>query len=1063
MKKILSLISLMFVFIVSLFFVACGEKAQKDIDLNGDGIVEEWEKNFKGIKASQTRVDADIEVSNIEEFNNLSNKIVELQTREPQQATDVDGQPVYDEETHKPIYIPETEPILNPVVKLTKDIDFNGEEIDCQDLKGATFFGNNKVLKNFKLRALEDSEGAYFNHYNLFANAKSITELYVFMGFQDFTLEQVNAGGDNNHIDFTLFRDCYKLENITVKGMFNLISKSNVELNVSLLSYNSQYFDLYDNDIDKESNDSDSQEIEGLNISNCSVIGRINYSDDAEEDSMRAVNLSGLSVVSLIDYNDVVYTNEFSTNVVNNSVDVTIDFNKKKNSTKLAGDDEFLSSSDFIGCENVNISGVLSARRDSGNIVVDNCTSNLVLNIKQMYLVAAVGGISGSSNFNSTIKNCKATTSVLYGASIDADKFVPTITMGGIVGNTKGKILACDSTFNLEMNKNTSSINIGGIAGRMISNGEISNCNVNTNIKCNGATPQGYVFVGGLAGYFENSLAYNNNMSGSIVAEQYLRTILGGFIGASVDSTGIRNISHINITNTNSLDTFVSSLLGVAYGGNYESCMSTGNVETTGYIYERTQVVEEESGYPLETPITNFAITGYTNISIGLVFNYPFRNPERYNFSESGSLEDLENINQNGEEVSTHVSQNNNFDSDEWLSSGLIIDRFKENNKVIYNIYNDNLVGDQEEGYVNKESLNSLTAVPSIKNCLILSKHNIEYLNLDEKANNKQLYNPKDVFKYVALNGLWASQNEGQFSYNTTIYLNNVQVYDLESTTSSAVSLLTVNNYGDSAIFGIIGSTQIKQMTNITRDNVWGCVRVYDKELLISDEEIAIAVKNAKFTTGEAISYYDKELSLSGAGGEMFDLIIQSNYVKDTINEDESDEDYDEDENEVDIQESPYDKSLQDEINTLIAYSINQMGKVSDRVFTINFIMNLKDSDLLEDRESTTGIITSNNEESWKKLNAFEHLFITMVDRTVNDIVFVDESKLSEDYVVEENGKYVTIRYASVRDGVSYVDAYKFQRINQEDFITHTTDEDGNEVTYYSLKLTMFFSTSKAE
>ena len=879
------------------------------------------------------------------------------------------------------------------------------------------------------------------------------------MGYQSFSLEQINAGG-NNHIDFTLFRDCYKLENITVKGMFNVVSKSNVELNLSLLSYNSEFFELYSEDdlLDEEEEDSQIKEIEGVNIANCNVIGRISYSDDNEEsDPMKSVNISGLSVISLLNYEEQqIFTEEISNNVVNNSVDVMIDFNKKKNSTSLTGTDvESLSASDFIGCENVNISGVLSSGRESGDIVIDNCTSNMSLNINKMYLVAAIGGISGSNNFDSVIKNCKSTVSIIYGESIDADKYIPTITIGGIVGNTRGKVLACDATLNIEMGKNSASLNIGGIAGRMISNGEISNCNVNTNIKCNGATPQGYVIAGGLAGYFENSLAYNNNMSGDIVAEQYIRTILGGFIGASVDSTGIRNMCHVNITNTNSRDSFVSSLLGVAYGGNYESCMSTGTVNATGYIYERTEVKEkDEYGNILETPVVKFGITGYTNISVGLFFNYPFRNPERYNFSENGDLSGIENVNQNGEVVSTHQSESGYSGSDEWLSSGLPIDRFKDNNKVIYNVYKDNSVGEEDDYLSDKESLNSLTAVPSIKNCLILSKHHVQYLNLDEKATDKQLYNPKDVFKYIALNGLWASQNEGQYSYNTTIYLNNVQVYDLESTTASAVSLLTVNNYGDSAIFGVIGSTQIKQMTNITRDNVWGCVRVYDKELLISDEDIATAVKNAKFATGEATSYYDKELSLSGAGGEMFDLIIQSNYVKDTSNDSEEEED-------ENIDDSLYKKSLQDEINTLIAYSINQLGKVSDRIFTINFIMNIKSTDI-ENLESTSGIITGNNADSWENLNAFEQFFILMVDRTVNDIIFVDESKLSEDATVEENGKYVTIRYASVRDGVSYVDAYKFQRINVSDFKTYSTEDQYLE-EYYSLRVTMYFSTSRAE
>ena len=49
-------------------------------------------------------------------------KIIELQTREPQFATDENGETLYDEETNEPIYNESTLPIAKPVIKITKDI-----------------------------------------------------------------------------------------------------------------------------------------------------------------------------------------------------------------------------------------------------------------------------------------------------------------------------------------------------------------------------------------------------------------------------------------------------------------------------------------------------------------------------------------------------------------------------------------------------------------------------------------------------------------------------------------------------------------------------------------------------------------------------------------------------------------------------------------------------------------------------------------------------------------------------------------------------------------------------
>lgn len=1071
MKKVFSLISLMFVFIVSLFFVACGEKKQKDIDLNGDSIIEEWEKNFTGLKSSQTKVDADIEVASVEDFNNLSNKIIELQTREPQFATDENGETLYDEETNEPIYNESTLPIAKPVIKITKDIDFNGQEVLCQDLNGAILFGNNKVIKHFKLAVVEEQ---LFNHYNLCANAESITELNIFMGYQDLKLEQI--GGDN-YIDLALFRNCYNIENVTVKGMFNVNCEGNVDLNLSLLSYNSQYFDLtkINEEIVKEFENSENSELEkpvllkeGLNVNNCKIIGRINYSDNNKEnDSMKAVNISGLSVINLVDTISSTYDEllSISNNILNNTVDVRIDFNKEYISTKILLDEENYEDSDLLGFENTNISGILAIRRDNGYVTIDNCTSNMVLNIQKMYLLASVGGICGTNYHNSVIKNCKSTMSVLYGENNNlANGFTPTIMFGGIAGNSSGKILVCESNLTFEMTKYIATMNIGGIVGRMISNGEVSNCNVVTNIKAigtiysevteiNGVINGGFIFAGGLAGYFENSLAYNNNVSGDIVAEGYIRTVLGGFISTSVDSTGIKNVCHTNVTNTNSLDAFVSAFLGIAYGGNYESCMCTGNVNANGQIDEKAEVITPETDPTLDESVTKLNISKYTNISIGLFFNYPFRNPERYTFSEFGNLENIENVNENdyqGNILKTYCGELEN------IEDGIKIDRFRqdESNLVIKNIYKDNphILEDGSEGdTISYESLNNMTAVPSIKNCLILSKHNVQYTN--SGAENGQLSNPRDVFKYISLNGLWASQNEGEYTYNTTIYLSNVQVFDLESTTSSAVALLKVNTFGDGTILNLIGTTQIKQMTNITKDNIWGCVRVYDKELILSGDDINSVVKNAKLVTGGAVSYYDKELSLSGAGADLFDLIIKSDQV------DEVDDSYDDNDNGEEDKEDTnlYFKELKDELNTLVAYSINQMEKVNERVFTINFKFNCKGRDL--DSWDSGTEINGVSEDTWSMLNQYEKLFIYLLDRNVTDIVFVDQEDLSDD---SENCKYITIRYSSERNGVHYLDAYKIQRINIEDFKIFE-ESDGNSESYYSLKLTMYFSTSKVE
>lgn len=246
------------------------------------------------------------------------------------------------------------------------------------------------------------------------------------------------------------------------------------------------------------------------------------------------------------------------------------------------------------------IGGILGYVNGSYTInITGPSSSNTIKNLGTVgnsNAVAHVGGIIGTGNASTTVKNCSNENTVTNGSANYT---------GGIIGYANGSLLQYVS--------NTASVSssgsyVGGVAGSIISSGStLEAC-------ANSATVSGANYVGGIAGEISGSTTNSSyicqNLSGGNISGA---SYVGGIAGRALSSSNITNAKNYgNVTATSSYSGGIVGHLSASsiVSGCLNSGTITGNNDCGGVVGYATDSGTQINNCTNEDPVN---VTGDRN------------------------------------------------------------------------------------------------------------------------------------------------------------------------------------------------------------------------------------------------------------------------------------------------------------------------------------------------------------------------------------------------------------------------------------------------------------------
>lgn len=400
----------------------CGkDDANVSKDLDNDNVISEWETLFESMSPSDRVMTTNIvEVSSLDDLKAINN------------------------DTEIKVY------------KLTKNIDCKGETLSI-NLKNSSFYGNNKVISNFKLgecALAADGQTVVANEKAnaLFYNGIAIYDLRLFMGLQDVMFDDAIS----SHV-ISPFVNVPIIDSVTVKGKISVNRKlvnglNNSSVDISLLASSTQ------------------MQGSEISIHKCSVIGDIFVDDN---NSYTSSHIGG--IIPFAKQNDVIY--DCSVNCEINTI--------------TTGD---------------VYTGLVAGESD-GFVTTVSTTGSIQTSFKANP-DAFVGGVVGKNNKFAEIKNSSTNATISFSQEYlqsESDYIA-----GGIAGRNDGVISYATSDAILNINNCTKAY-LGGIAGY----GEHA---IYYNIICRGAinpTNVRTLFISDMVGYskygyFETAVVNTN-------------------------------------------------------------------------------------------------------------------------------------------------------------------------------------------------------------------------------------------------------------------------------------------------------------------------------------------------------------------------------------------------------------------------------------------------------------------------------------------------------------------------------------------------------------------------
>lgn len=382
------------------------------VDLDGDGIISEWEEVFESKGVSDRLVYKTIK--NIETLSDLKA---------------INGK---DKDT---AYV------------LTKNIDCDGETLSINVGASNYIYGNNKIIRNFKLGKVEfgNEEDTVDNGLKeylsnsqttsmcLFYNAGAIYDLRLFMGKQTFDV----SDAEKDTFEASPFNSVQYVDNVVVKGA----------IKVKSLAYNKEKtYNLSLCDVDHS----------GLSveISNVEVQGLVDYTEETKS----AIKLNMAGVIPTVSRLTSVYGINAKANLSAYTISALLSIGQ-------------------VASDNY---GFVSTAQGNGNIDV--------LYTEQSSLYC--GGIVGYNGGLAEVRNSTMNGSITFTSNVDfaiTQLMETSASVGGIVGVTESGIISyCTSDAQIN-GTNLTKLKIGAICGSadraMISNtisrGSINLTNIN--------------------------------------------------------------------------------------------------------------------------------------------------------------------------------------------------------------------------------------------------------------------------------------------------------------------------------------------------------------------------------------------------------------------------------------------------------------------------------------------------------------------------------------------------------------------------------------------------------
>lgn len=368
----------------------CSRNHQEiSVDLDGDGVVSDWETIFDKVE-SPNRI---ISVNNIKEISSFA----ELKA-------------INDNVSDVNYY------------KLTKNIDCGGEELNI-NLGNSVLYGNNKVIKNFKLKEIgftvgegENATHIDANVYGLIYNGVGIYDLRLFMGYQ-----QIEINNLNSSTFISPLVNVGTVDNLVIKGKLDisrlktdgLSGDNRVDISMCMTNLTDIGEMVLENGYYSP------------NISNVETIGQINYTEEMTNARVRIG-----SIISHLTDNAMVYG-------AKSSVDIKAYSTGTLSVGGIVADNE-----DFVStCE---YTGTISTTYDPNS-------NNYI------------GGIVGRNFYDAEIKNCTNSGNITFDTDV-VTSAKPKMQVGGIVGRNLGVVDYVENNGSIDI-KSAYDLEIGGICG----------------------------------------------------------------------------------------------------------------------------------------------------------------------------------------------------------------------------------------------------------------------------------------------------------------------------------------------------------------------------------------------------------------------------------------------------------------------------------------------------------------------------------------------------------------------------------------------------------------------
>lgn len=569
MKKILYVFVAL---VISVFcFSACTPKTppKEYVDLNGNGKIDEWEKDFVRVAPSTSyeapgrtlkKISTVADLLKLQTGESNEDQLVNSSsgsTTDSSTASSASGsEGASNAEPTDTSY--KTGRTKDDYYVLQCDIDLGGEEIYPLDLGEATLFGNGYTISNFKLKptiivypnALTNEDTTSLRSYaSLFANGTLVRDLNIHTFRLDYAKHPIGASNSDNYAytnekfsSLSLFCGTKTIDNVNVRGLINVTraGENSSDNNGSMaFAVFSAGYTITDTTIQSTTQNITKTHVKNrtIDIKNSSFEGEISVVENANPENDE---YDILSVVKDI--------NEYGQTISNMDIKAyKVDIKSKRHT--VFGGISAINHGLISHCE-------LTGNNKTGDDKVDSIYSiqnnaSIINQLQQMHVGTLVGESKYSTNSNNDanskyagflIEKNQGEAQIRYThsdvlLSVDGkyyndplseshvDQVCNDWTVGGLVGDAQGGYYDYNIVDNQINTTSTSDLVVGGMFGtadRVVAKNNIGRADINVNNASRGVAGgelSGNSYISSFAGIFTNGY-YGNCIANTNITIQ---------------------------------------------------------------------------------------------------------------------------------------------------------------------------------------------------------------------------------------------------------------------------------------------------------------------------------------------------------------------------------------------------------------------------------------------------------------------------------------------------------------------------------------------------------------